>query len=86
LRHNEIFGLGAFTDKGAVPSIGQLFRGLVHRRTRNRVIQFVTQNAQTAMIWRRQDLGLAHRAIITAMLEVAWLYARIRSPLRRPRH
>jgi FMN phosphatase YigB (HAD superfamily) len=86
LRHNEIFGLGAFTDKGAVPSIGQLFRGLVHRRTRNRVIQFVTQNAQTAMIWRRRDLGLAHRAIITAMLEVAWFYARIRSRLRRPWH
>lgn len=82
LRYNEVFGLGTFVDKGAVPPIGQLFFSLVHRRTRHKVIQFITQNPQPAMIWRRQDLGLAHRAVTTAMLRAAWFYARVRQRLK----
>ena len=82
LRYNEVFGLGTFVDKGAVPPIGQLLLSLVHRRTRYKVIQFITQNPQPAMIWRRQDLGLAHRALTTAILRAAWFYARIRRRLK----
>lgn len=82
LRYNEVFGLGAFVDKGAVPPIGQLFFGLVHRQTRYKIIQFITQNPQPAMIWRRQDLGLAHRVLTTAMVRAAWFYARIRRRLK----
>jgi hypothetical protein len=82
LRYNEVFGLGAFVDKGAVPPIGQMILGLVHRRTRYKVMQFITQNPQPAMIWRRRDLGLAHRTLVTATLKAAWAYAGIRRRLK----
>jgi FMN phosphatase YigB (HAD superfamily) len=76
LTYNELFGLGTFVDKRAVPSIGQLFRGLFDRRGRQRIILFIKQTPRAAVIWKRRDLGLAHRTLIAATLQTAWFCKR----------
>jgi FMN phosphatase YigB (HAD superfamily) len=84
LTYNELFGLGTFVDKRVVPSIADLVIATVHRRTRLSVILFIKQTPRTAIIWRRQDLNVAHRAILGATLELAWLCKRILYRVKRP--
>ncbi|MCB1914258.1 MAG: hydrolase [Rhodocyclaceae bacterium] len=76
LSHNEIFGVGHFVDKSAVPSIGTMFRGVVDRRARFEVIQYIKQTQWEAGLWKRHDLGLVHRGLLTLALIGGRLYKR----------
>ncbi|MCB1894126.1 MAG: HAD family hydrolase [Rhodocyclaceae bacterium] len=74
LSHNEIFGVGHFVDKRAVPSISTLIRGVVDRRSRYEVIQYIKQTQWEAGLWKRRDLGLIHRAMLMLALLGGRLY------------
>ncbi|MCB1886658.1 MAG: hydrolase [Rhodocyclaceae bacterium] len=68
LSHNEVFGVGHFVDKSAVPAIGTMMRAFVDPRARYELIQFVKQTQWQAGIWNRPDLGMLHRAMLVSAL------------------
>lgn len=68
LSHNEVFGVGHFVDKSAVPSIGAMLRAFIDRRARFELIQFVKQTQWQAGLRQRRDLSYPHRlALVGAM-------------------
>lgn len=78
LSHNEIFGLGGFVNKAAVPSISDLFIGVFSRRVRERVVFFVKQSQWAAGVWGRRDISPMHRAFLVIVLHMALIYKRTR--------
>lgn len=68
LSHNEVFGVGHFVDKSAVPSISSLLLGVFDRRRRYEVIQYIKQTQWNAGLWKRSDLGLVHKCLLSAAL------------------
>ncbi|KEI71145.1 HAD hydrolase-like protein [Endozoicomonas elysicola] len=78
LRHNEIFGVGEFINKSAVPSPWQLFHGIFSKKVRQEVILYIRQNQWIAGISSRKDLGLSHRILLTSVLLMGRGYKRFR--------
>lgn len=78
LSHNEVFGMGGFVDKRAVPSLWQLFHGAFSRRVRQEVILYIRQTQWVAGIWGRKDLGLIHRMLLMGMLLLGRGYKNLR--------
>lgn len=77
LSHNEVFGVGHFVDKRAVPSIATMILGVVDARRRYQVIQFVKQTQWRAGLWRRRDLGVVHRALLATALAAGRIAKRL---------
>ena len=73
LSHNEIFGVGHFVDKSAVPSIATMVRAPFDARARFELIQFVKQTQWRAGLWQRRDLGLIHRLLLACALTLGRL-------------
>ncbi|MCA3175518.1 MAG: HAD family hydrolase [Burkholderiales bacterium] len=78
LSHNEVFGVGGFVKKSTVPSPWQLFQGLFSRKVRHEVILYIRQTQWAAGIWGRKDLGLIHKLLLMAALQLGRYYKRLR--------
>lgn len=77
LSHNEVFGVGGFINKSAVPSPKQLFKGIFSKRVRNEVISYIRQTQWVHSIWGRKDLGLFHKLLLMIVLQLGLFYKRL---------
>lgn len=77
LSHNEVFGVGSFVNKSAVPSIWQLFQGVFSQQRRKEVILYIRQTQWVAGIVGRKDLGLLHKMLLVSMLLLGRGYKRL---------
>ncbi|KQN46505.1 hypothetical protein ASE93_14665 [Serratia sp. Leaf50] len=74
LDHNETFGLGGYVNKSNVPSIADVFKGVICKSKRSEVIAFVKANQWPEGINRRADLSKAHRFLLSSLIRVAIYY------------
>ena len=77
LSHNEVFGVGSFVDKSAVPSVWQFFQGVFSRQRRQEVILYIRQTQWVAGIFGRKDLGLTHKMLLVSVLLLGRCYKRL---------
>ncbi len=77
LSHNEVFGVGGFVNKSAVPSPWHLFQGLFSRKVRHEVILYIRQTQWVAGIWGRKDLSLIHKLLLVGILHLGRYYKRL---------
>ena len=78
LSHNEVFGVGEFVDKSAVPTPSQLFHGVFSKKIRQDIILYLRQNQWVAGISNRKDLGLIHRTLLISVLLMGRGYKRFK--------
>jgi hypothetical protein len=77
LKHNEIFGVGGFVDKGLVPSTKKLLLGIVSKETRRDVILYLKQNQWPAGVRSRADLTKINKTLLILALTGARAYKRV---------
>jgi histidinol phosphatase-like enzyme len=68
LNHNEVFGVGGFVDKSAVPSVRTVLLAPFHRRRRMELIAFVRLTQWPSVVLRRRDLSAYHRSLLVVCL------------------
>ena len=72
---HDLFGFGGFFDRGAVPSLGTIMRGIIDKRKRQEVIYYIRRTQWTHAL-KGLPIGPIHRAVLLAVFGIAKLYKR----------
>ena len=72
---HDLFGVGGLFDRGAVPSLGTIFLGVVSRSKRREVIHYIRRTQWSAALEGLQ-IGLIHKAVLSVVFRAAKLYKR----------
>lgn len=83
LSHNEVFGVGGFVDKSAVPSISTVLLAPISRRRRNDLIAFVRLTQWPSVVMKRRDLRQPHKSLLVLTLLTGRIAKRTLLQLRR---
>lgn len=75
---HDVFGFGDFYHRNNVPSLQTIAAGVIKRRARREVIEFVQRVQWTSAIRGMKGIGRAHRSVLTLVFMAAHVVKKVR--------